>query len=214
MLSIFRELIRMNRTFVFFVALLCAPFSVASTLLELSFSEVASEAQLIFEGEVLGMESQYVADGTIRTFVRFQIIDVLKGDYTGGTIDLSYLGGQVGTRQMRVSELQMPSVGEVGIYFVESIDEPMLSPLVGWAQGHYLIQRSNGEAFVHTAKGGAVIAINPSAAALSQSNGMSTGTAKGVVVPRSALAQGLSSPMSVDEFKRSVRDVLDTTQPQ
>jgi hypothetical protein len=216
MRGIYRNVSGLNREFAFLFALLFSCASGASTLQELSFAQVAIDAELVFEGEVVALESQYVADGTIRTFVRFAILEVIKGDYADDTIDLSYLGGQVGTRQMRISDMDMPSVGEVGIYFIESIRQPLLSPLVGWAQGHYVIELANGQSVVKTASGETVIGVSPGGVTESAENNtqqFSTGVAKGIVVPKSALARGLSKAMSVGEFKRSVREILDEQQP-
>lgn len=210
--SRFQDAKYLKRAFIFLVAMACGSWGVGSTLVQLSFSEVAAQAQYIFEGEVIASESQYVADGSIRTFVRFQINDVLKGEYSGDTIDLSYLGGQVGTRHMQVSDMQTPTIGEVGIYFVESIDLAMPSPLVGWAQGHYIIVNDNGQSTMQTASGSAVIGINEPDNSVSQNGGISSGLAKGVIVPKSALSQGLSRPMSVNSFKDSIRDVLQEQQ--
>lgn len=212
MREIYRNVRDLNREFVFLFALLFSSASLASTLQELSFAQVAIDAELVFEGEVIAKDPQNMADGSIRTFVRFAIMDVIKGDYADDTIELSYLGGQVGTKQMRISDMDMPKVGEVGIYFVESIDQPLLSPLVGWAQGHYVIESAGGQTAVKTASGETVIGVSSAGVAQSteiNNEQFSTGIARGIVVPRSALAASLSKPMSVDEFKRSVRDILD-----
>jgi hypothetical protein len=216
MRGIYRNVSGLNREFAFLFALLFSCASAASTLQELSFAQVAIDAELVFEGEVVALDSQHVANGTIRTFVRFAISEVIKGDYAGDTIDLSYLGGQVGSQQMRISDMDIPSIGEVGIYFVESITQPLLSPLVGWAQGHYVIEIANGQSVVKTASGETVIGVSPGGVTASSDNNtqqFSTGVAKGIVVPKFALASGLSKAMSVGEFKRSVRDILDEQQP-
>ena len=38
-----------------------------------------------------------------------------------------------------VADMQMPEIGELGIYFVETLSEQQIHPLFGWQQGHYLI---------------------------------------------------------------------------
>jgi len=216
MKEIYRNLRGLNRAFAFLFALLLSSASLASTLQELSFAQVALDAELVFEGEVVAKDSQYMADGSIRTFVRFAIMDVIKGSYADATIELSYLGGQVGSRQMRISDMDMPNVGEVGIYFVESIGQPLISPLVGWAQGHYVIESANGQTVVKTASGETVIGVSSAGVAKSteaNAEQFSTGIARGIVVPRAGLSTALVKPLSVDEFKRSVRDILDEQQP-
>ncbi|MCB1666231.1 MAG: hypothetical protein KDI28_10650 [Pseudomonadales bacterium] len=179
----------------------------ASTVMEMSFEEVVSHSALAFEGRVIGMESRQLSDGSIHTYVRFAVLDVIKGDYTDEEIELSFLGGQVGSRALQVSDMNMPEVGETGIYFVESLTRAQVHPLVGWAQGHFLLeQQSSGADIVTTVEHVPVVGIDAGAAPVTMN--LSKGVAKGVTVRSSqSLLAPLSRPMSVDEFKQSVRDI-------
>ncbi|MDX1491419.1 MAG: hypothetical protein R3332_09035 [Pseudohongiellaceae bacterium] len=189
------------------LALLSSATANASTLMQLSIEQVLHRAELVFEGEVLATDTVERADGSIRTYVRFAVTDLIKGAYSNDTIDLSYLGGRLGDRQLRVSDMQIPAVGEVGIYFVESVSQSMVSPLVGWAQGHYLIERIGGDTIISTADGQAVVAVNAGSASASSS--FSTGVAKGIVVPKSAFAKQLTKPLTPRQFKQALRAIMD-----
>ena len=116
-------------------------FAQASTVLEMNFEDVVSQSELVFEGQVLGLESRQLRDGSIHTFVRFTVRDVIKGSYAGEEIELGFLGGSVGGRTLQVSDMQIPGIGETGIYFVESLTRAQVHPLVGWDQGHFLLIR-------------------------------------------------------------------------
>lgn len=177
----------------------------ASTVMEMSFDRLVSLSVLVFEGRVLDMESRQLGDGSIRTYVRFEVLDVIKGDATDEVIELSFLGGQVGSRALQVSDMHMPEPGETGIYFVESLTRDQVHPLVGWAQGHFLLDpQSSGADIVTTVEHVPVVGIAAGAAPVSMT--LSKGVAKGVTVRSSqSLLEPLSRPMTVDEFKQSVR---------
>lgn len=180
-----------------------SPVLWATTVAQLSFDEVIATAELVFEGRVIAVEARETGPRSIHTFVEFEVLDILKGDFTGSTIELSYLGGRVGNREMQISEMQVPETGETGIYFVESLHAPLLHPLVGWSQGHYLIEQdSNGRAHVQSADHQPIraVSIAPFAAALTLDGG---GVANGVLIQSIA---DESSAMSADGFKALVRD--------
>ena len=175
----------------------------ATTVAQLSFDEVVATAEFVFEGRVVAVEARETGPRSIHTFVEFQILDVLKGDYTDATIELSYLGGRVGNRQLEVSEMQLPEPGETGIYFVESLQALQLHPLVGWSQGHYLIEQdSNGRAHVQSAGHQPIraVSIAPFAAAQTLND---DGIASGVQIQA---IRDEESAMSAAGFKALVRD--------
>jgi len=118
----------------------------------------------------------------------------------------------VGTARLEVTDMLVPQVAERGIYFVESLSAPQVNPLVGWSQGHFLIEpQAGGAAGVLTATHEPVLAVDaaPVTAAL---NTFSKGVAKGVVVQESLSAQAASRPLTAEEFKRSVRALVAESQ--
>lgn len=186
----------------------------ASTVLQMSFSEVVQHAELVFEGRVLAVESRTVPDGMIHTFVTFAVLDVLKGDDTLAEIELSFLGGQVGTQRLQVTDLEVPEVGETGFYFVESLVNAQVNPLVGWTQGHYLIEPdANGDSIVTTANHEPILALEPAVPTTAPMPAESSkGIANGVVVQGSGSANFLSRPLSVQEFKNHVLSTVESSQ--
>ena len=190
-----------------------SPLLTATTVAQLSFDEVVGTADLVFEGRVVSVEARATGPRSIHTFVEFEILDVLKGEYTGARIELSYLGGRVGNRQLEVSDMQLPEAGETGVYFVESSGTPQvrqLHPLVGWSQGHYLIvQDSNGRAHVQSAGHQPIRAVNiaPFAAAQTLNE---DGVASGVQIQ--AIADE-GSAMSAAGFKALVRERVQELTP-
>lgn len=193
------------------LACLCAPGVQASTVVQMSFGEVVQHSEFVFEGRVTALEPRRLSDGSIHTFVSFEIRDIVKGAYPDATIQLRFLGGQVGTRGLQVSDMQMPALGETGIYFVESLRGAQVHPLVGWAQGHFLIEElGGGTAVVTTASHDPIAAVElaaDAASSLSQAP-VSKGVAKGVSV-RSARASNASAGLSAEQFKASVRAIVE-----
>jgi hypothetical protein len=176
----------------------------ASTVLELSFADVVESAELIFEGRVIALEAREDGDG-IHTYVSFEVLDIVKGSYSSATLELRYLGGRVGSRQLQITDMDLPQNGESGFYFVESLQENLVHPLVGWDQGRYLIERDrNGQAYVTSSQHRPIQSIN-GAPQETNPNTFSKGVAKGVTVMELNLP---ARAMSVDGFKSAVRSSI------
>ncbi len=112
----------------------------ATTILELSFDQLCQGSELIFEGSVISKECrQSSKDGKPFTYFTFQIIEVIKGSYNDSTVELGFMGGKSGGSTLKVSGMQMPQIGERGIYFVENLNVQQIHPLCGWQQGHCLV---------------------------------------------------------------------------
>ncbi|MES3006522.1 MAG: hypothetical protein V4751_02005 [Pseudomonadota bacterium] len=191
----------------------------ASTVLQVHFSEVVNGAELIFEGRVVAVEVRQQPGEMIKTWVRFAIVDVLKGDFAGDEIELSFLGGRLGDQQLEVSDMVVPQVGETGFYFVETLLETQVNPLFGWDQGQYLIETEiDGSTMVTTAHHEPVLALEvetPPAVSAQPMNILENGVADGVTVQSQGIASFLSEPaepLNADEFKSAILSVL--AQPQ
>ncbi len=200
-----------------FAVLSCcyAGSSSASTVLEMSFSQVVEHAQLVFEGRVQSVEPRILGDGRIYTFVTFEVLDVVKGALSDAQIELSFLGGQIAGKGMFVTDMKIPLVGETGLYFVESISKAQVNPFVGWTQGHYLIETlADGSRVVTTVANETIISLQESTAqtpVTSAMNSFSKGKAKGVLIQQQNQLSALSQAMSVDAFKAAIRDVAENT---
>ena len=112
----------------------------AASVRHVTLDEMLQQCQFVFEGKVLALEARENSQKRIHTYVTFEILDVIKGEYPGDTLTLSFLGGTVGDVTMGVSDMKVPQVGERGIYFVESLERSQVHPLYGWSQGHFLVQ--------------------------------------------------------------------------
>jgi len=186
-------------------AVVIAPSLVlATTVVRLDLDEVAGDAALVFEGEVVAREAAWNDEHTlIRTAVTFRVERVLKGAIDGDEVTLRFAGGSVGGRAMRVSSMVYPETGERGIYFVEDPDRDLVHPLVGWGQGHFrLIRDDAGIERVTTEAGAPVTAVaGRSAARMAAPAGsaeFSHGVARGLSVGRAG--QPVSSALSRHEF--------------
>ncbi|MBN1547180.1 MAG: hypothetical protein JW902_11020 [Syntrophaceae bacterium] len=112
----------------------------ASVIARMSFDQVVKGAEMIVEGVVSSKETRLSpVSGRPFTYFVIEIIDVIKGDYPDSTIEIGYLGGQVGELTLTVSDMRMPEIGEKGVYFIETTDHPQVHPLIGWQQGHYRV---------------------------------------------------------------------------
>ena len=198
------------------VLLSCALFSIpllATTLIGMDIDDVAAKAEMVFEGEVIQSQAQLdSSSGIINTYITFRIIDLVKGDFNGDSIELKFTGGELNGKIVEVSGSTLPKLRESGIYFVESTSADMLNPLMGWSQGHFLIKTQGGRRTVHTVNDNPVTQIQSVSAIplvikapnkLIQDN---EGIAAGVTVKSRALTK--NQALSADEFKRQILDML------
>src|SRR5215471_4212885 len=91
----------------------------ATTVIPPRFDELVSRAQVIFEGEVTGLHSQWIGEGAqhrIVTFVTFKVDESVKGD-AGTTYSMRMLGGTVDGRTMMVTDAPKFNVGDHDLLF-------------------------------------------------------------------------------------------------
>jgi hypothetical protein len=186
---------------VLFVLNLTGALLTASSIRQVSLDEMIGGSELIFKGKVIGSEA-FVATGLIQTAVVFEIQEIIKGVYPEGRIRLTFLGGTVGSRSLKVSDMRMPSVGERGIYFVESVTERQVNPLYGWHQGHFLILIGpDGKERVTTVRGFPITQLSLS---LSPHEEATEGVALGVRRSGMKNAKGVSAR----EFIKDLRELM------
>lgn len=190
-----------------------ASISFATTVMEMDIEKISNEAELIFEGEVILRETQQGNGNAINTYVTFRVDDVIKGD-SPSTLELRFLGGVHNGRITEVSGLRMPELGERGIYFVESVSRSLVNPLIGWSQGHYLIEEdSQGSRRVTSNNNRPITAIFPTAnipATIRKppsTLGGTNDTAFGIMTESSA--QTYERSISVDEFKQQIQNLIE-----
>ncbi|PCH61923.1 MAG: hypothetical protein COC19_03730 [SAR86 cluster bacterium] len=186
--------------------------AIATTLLEIDVDAMSQDAEFIFEGEVILIESQQ-NNGSIRSHVSFRVLDIIKGSFSGEIIELAFTGGSIGERTVSLSESDIPQLDEVGIYFVESTSRQLLNPLLGWSQGHFIIDTDKlGTRRIHSNKMLPVSAIQSTAA-----------IPRNIRKPKSTLAQNQSAlgiitetetsaieqAMTVEQFKMQIRELFE-----
>ncbi|WP_456412157.1 hypothetical protein [Thiolapillus sp.] len=196
-----------RRIFVSSLLLVLFPLlATASTLMQTDMAEMTADAELIFEGRVVGTRV-VGAPGSrmLRTLVTFEVLDLIKGEYDQPQLELSFVGGSRGDLKVQVSHMQIPRLGEEGIYFVEDIQKRLVNPIYGWHQGHFLVEwdRQFQQRKVTTLHGEPVFALDRKRLATQAK--MSKGPALGVVVEP---VRGMDLPMKPADFKTAVREML------
>ncbi len=114
----------------------------ATTVIPPNFDELVSRAEAIFEGEVTGLQSQWIGEGSehrIVTFVTFKVDQALKGD-PGTTYSIRMLGGTVDGRTMEVSDAPKFKVGDHDVLFIQNNGHQFI-PLVGIQHGRFRVQK-------------------------------------------------------------------------
>ncbi len=165
----------------------CADAAASSSVLAVSLKQLSTSSQLIFEGEVIGVTSTFDANQTnIHTYVTFRVFDVIKGAYSQTKITLRFLGGTVDEISLHVADSTMPKPGEMGIYFVESLERFQVNPLYGMDQGHFLILESNGQRIMAT-----------------RNRRIVTGLSSDDQLPAERLSDGIARGLSLDKAGRS-----------
>ncbi len=121
------------RIFLLFPAL--AFFALRTTVVPLRVSEIQKKSELIFVG-VAGKGEARFEDGkkTIRTYVPFRVLKVLKGNAPGKDFKLRLEGGQVGKDILRIPGMPKFIEGRTYLCFVRG-NGKNLSPITGFWQG-------------------------------------------------------------------------------
>ena len=186
----------------------------ATTILAMDIDKVAADAEFVFEGEVINSETrQDTSSGIISTYVTFRIDDIIKGDCSGDSVELKFMGGAFNGQIVQVSGMRIPEMAEQGIYFVESMSRDLINPLIGWSQGHFIIVEEDGIRRMRTAGNQPVTDVEPVS-----SIPRSIKRPLSVVEGNSDIAAGVmteSSPimiqrgLTVEEFKSRITDLIE-----
>ena len=128
----------------------------ATTVVAPTFDELVERAQLIFEGIVTNVQSQWAGEGGQRhivSYVTLQVADGVKGD-AGASYTLRMLGGTVGDETMEISDSPKFKVGDRNILFVENNGTQFI-PLVGIMYGQFRVEQDqqSGADVVRTHEG-------------------------------------------------------------
>lgn len=115
----------------------------ATTVIPPTFDELVDQADVIFQGEVTDVKSEWVGEGAqrhIMSYVTFKVGDSLKGD-AGQRYTIRMLGGTVDGESMGVSDGPTFEVGDNDILFVQNNGSQFI-PLVGIMHGRFHVRKN------------------------------------------------------------------------
>lgn len=135
--------------------LLAACTLLATTVIPPSFDELVSRAEMIFQGSVTDVRSEWTGEGAqrhIMSYVTLKVEDAIKGK-PQSTVTLRMLGGTVGGETMEVTDAPKFKVGDRDILFVEN-NGTQFVPLVGIMHGRFRVKKdAAGQDAVFTNEG-------------------------------------------------------------
>ena len=134
----------------------------ATTVIPPTFDDLITRAEMIFQGTVTDVRSEWTGEGGqrhIASYVTFKVDDSIKGN-PGAKVTLNLLGGTVGAETMEVSDAPKFKVGDRDILFVENNGTQFI-PLVGIMHGRFHVQKDqNGRDVVLTNDGAPLTDLN------------------------------------------------------
>jgi hypothetical protein len=136
--------------------------ALATTVIPPTFNDLVTHAEMIFQGTVTDVRSEWTGEGGqrhIASYVTFKVDDAIKGN-PGAKVTLNMLGGTVGAETMEVSDAPKFKVGDRDILFVENNGTQFI-PLVGIMHGRFHVQKDqNGRDVVLTNDGAPLTDVN------------------------------------------------------
>jgi antitoxin (DNA-binding transcriptional repressor) of toxin-antitoxin stability system len=174
----------------------------ATTVIPPSFDELVQQAQLIFQGTVINVQSHWAGEGQQRRIVSdvtFRVEEPIKGA-PGASYTLSMLGGTVDGESMGVADAPRFKQGDRDILFVENNGSQFI-PLVGIMHGRFRLLRdkANGREFVTTNAGEPVADLS----SLGKDDGFES----------SSMASSTHDALGAAEFKAAIRTKLQVVTP-
>ena len=141
----FSPMKRLSRSLLAASTIALASVALATTVIPPSFDELVSHAEMIFQGTVVDVRSEWTGEGAqrhIASYVTFKVDDPIKGN-PGAKVTLNLLGGTVGAETMEVTDAPKFKVGDRDILFVEN-NGTQFVPLVGIMHGRFHVQKDDG----------------------------------------------------------------------
>jgi len=130
------------RLSVFGSVLIMAGVALATTVIPPSFDDLVGRAEMIFQGTVTGVRSEWTGEGAqrhITSYVTVKVEEAIKGN-PGASVTLQMLGGTVGAETMEVADAPKFKVGDRDILFVENNGTQFI-PLVGIMHGRFRVKK-------------------------------------------------------------------------
>lgn len=142
--------------FLFFASLLAGAASLtATTVIPPTFDQLVDQAEVIFQGTVTKVTSEWIGEGAERhivSYITFKVKDSLKGS-PGENFTMRTFGGTVDGETMAIGDGPVFNVGDEEILFVEN-NGTQVVPLVGIMHGQFHVRKdASGREMVTTSKG-------------------------------------------------------------
>jgi hypothetical protein len=166
----------------------CLSAAWGTTVVPPTFDQLVSQAELIFQGAVTDVRSEWAGAGAQRhivTYVTFKVEERFKGN-AGATYSIRLLGGTVDGETMEVTDAPKFIVGDRDILFVENNGRQFV-PLVGISHGRFRVDRDQ-------TTGRDVVMTNERTPLSDVSQ-----------LGRSERVATAGRPLSIDEFKGAIR---------
>jgi hypothetical protein len=118
-------------------AVLLLPDASRAVMRKVELPEMVSRAGTIVHGIVLSNESREEENGAIYTYTTVSVIEELTGRSSEETVVVRNMGGTVGSKGLRVTDVPTFEPGEEVILFLEPEPRVEETDLVGWEQGAF-----------------------------------------------------------------------------
>src|SRR5947199_8945608 len=137
--------------------LVIACVALATTVIPTSFDDLVGQAEMIFQGTVTDVRSEWTGEGAQRHIMSYVVVKVeeaIKGN-PGASVTLRMLGGTVGAETMEVADAPKFKVGDRDICSVENNGTQFI-PIVGIIHGRFRVNEDRrGRDAVRTNEGSA-----------------------------------------------------------
>src|SRR5438045_9187932 len=133
---------KFSRLSVFGSVLIMACAALATTVIPPSFDDLVSRAEMIIQGSVTDVRSEWTGEGAqrhIMSYVTVKVEDAIKGN-PGASVTLRMLGGTVRAETMQVSDAPKFKVGDGDVLHVVNNGTQFI-PLVGIIHGRVKIKK-------------------------------------------------------------------------
>jgi len=133
---------KFSRLSVFGSVLIITCAALATTVIPPSFDDLVGRAEMIFQGTVTDVRSEWTGEGAqrhIMSYVTVKVEEPIKGN-PGTSVTLRMLGGTVGAETMEVADAPKFKVGDRDILFVENNGTQFI-PLVGIMHGRFRVKK-------------------------------------------------------------------------
>ncbi|WP_223788744.1 matrixin family metalloprotease [Marinicella meishanensis] len=109
-----------------------------AAVVEMDREEVIQRSEMIFVGQVLSKQARWNDRGNlIVTDYEFAVDEVMFGDFTKDTLELTFAGGQLPEEGQSLSDVPEFAVAEEVLLMLESHSKPLFSPVTGLYQGKF-----------------------------------------------------------------------------